>query len=88
LPVGEKVRIKSPECTGCLTCVSHCPAKGALDMPFIKSRVLNLLVFAILVIALFFGAIGIGKSTDKWNSTITYEEYKGIIPEASMLEHP
>jgi polyferredoxin len=88
LPVGEKVRIKSPECTGCLTCVSHCPAKGALDMSFSKRRVLNPLVFAILVIALFFGAIGVGKLTDKWNSIITYEEYKRIIPHASRLEHP
>ncbi|MDI6744198.1 MAG: 4Fe-4S binding protein [Thermodesulfovibrionales bacterium] len=88
LPVDKKIRIKSPECTGCLTCVSHCPAKGALDMSLTKSRVLNPLVFAILIVGLFFGAIGVGKLTDKWNSTITYEEYKRIIPHASMLEHP
>ena len=88
LPVGEKVRIKSPECTGCLTCVSHCPAKGALDISFTKRRILNPLVLAILVIALFFGAIGVGKLTDKWNSIITYEEYKRIIPRASILKHP
>ena len=88
LPVGEKVRIKSPECTGCLTCVSHCPAKGALDMSFIKGRILNPLVFAILIIGLFFGAIGIGKIADRWNSAVAYEEYKRIIPQASMLEHP
>ena len=88
LPVGEKVRIKSPECTGCLTCVSHCPAKGALDISFTKSRILNPLVFVILIVGLFFGVIAIGKITDRWNSAVAYEEYKRIIPQASLLEHP
>jgi polyferredoxin len=88
LPVEEKVRIKSPECTGCLSCVSHCPAKGALDMSFTKNRVLNPLIFAVLIIGLFFGAIGIGKITDRWDSAVTYEEYKRIIPRVSTLGHP
>jgi len=88
LPVDKKIMVMSPECTGCLTCVSHCPAKGALDMSFTKSRVLHPLVFAILVIALFFGAIGIGKIADRWNSAVTYEQYKRIIPQTSRLEHP
>ncbi|MDP1758856.1 MAG: 4Fe-4S binding protein [Thermodesulfovibrionales bacterium] len=88
LPVGEKVRIKSPECTGCLTCVSHCPAKGALDISFTKGRVLNPLVFAILIVGLFFGVIAIGKITDRWNSAVTYEQYKRTIPQATLLEHP
>lgn len=88
LPVNKKISVSSPECTGCLTCVSHCPAKGALDISFSKRRVLNPLVFAVLVIALFFGAVGIGKIADRWNSAVTYEQYKRIIPRASMLEHP
>ncbi|MDP2276973.1 MAG: 4Fe-4S binding protein, partial [Nitrospirota bacterium] len=88
LPVDKKIMVMSPECTGCLTCVSHCPAKGALDMSFTKSRVLNPLVFAILIVGLFFGAIAIGKITDRWNSSVTYEQYKRIIPQTSRLEHP
>ena len=88
LPVDKKIRIKSPECTGCLTCVSHCPAKGALDMAFTKKKVLNPVLFAVLVVALFFGTIGIGMITGKWHSAITQEEYRHIIPEASTLEHP
>ncbi|RJQ42138.1 MAG: 4Fe-4S binding protein [Nitrospiraceae bacterium] len=88
LPVDRKIRIHSPECTGCLTCVSHCPAKGALDMAFTKNSIMNPLVFAILIAGLFFGAVAIGKITDRWNSAVTYEEYKRIIPQTSMLEHP
>ncbi|MDO8746281.1 MAG: hypothetical protein Q7J70_01295, partial [Thermodesulfovibrionales bacterium] len=67
---------------------SHCPAKGALDMSFAKSRILNPLVFAILIVGLFFGATAIGKIADRWNSAVTYEEYKRIIPQTSILEHP
>ncbi len=88
LPVDKKIRIKSPECTGCLTCVSHCPAKGALDMAFTKKRTLSPVIFAVLVICLFFGAVGIGKITGKWNSAVTYEEYRLIVPQASTLGHP
>ncbi|OGW56705.1 MAG: hypothetical protein A2Z09_03870 [Nitrospirae bacterium RBG_16_43_8] len=88
LPVGEKVRIKSPECTGCLACVSHCPAKGALDMSLPKRKILNPVLFAGLVLTLFFGAIGIGKLTGKWHSAVTYEEYQRIIPQTSILKHP
>lgn len=88
LPVDKKIRVKSPECTGCLTCVSHCPAKGALDIAFTKNKVLNPVLFAVLVVVLFFGTIGIGKITGKWHSATTPEEYRHIIPEASTLEHP
>lgn len=88
LPVEDKIRINSPECTGCLTCVSHCPAKGALDMTVSRKRTLNPVIFAVLIIVLFFGTVGIGKLTGKWSSSVTYEEYKRIIPFALKLEHP
>lgn len=88
LPVEKKIRVRSPECTGCLTCVSHCPAKGALDMAVTRKKILNPVFFAVLIIVLFFGTIGIGKLTGRWRSAVTYEEYKRIIPGATMLEHP
>jgi Pyruvate/2-oxoacid:ferredoxin oxidoreductase delta subunit len=88
LPVEKKNRIRSPECTGCLTCVSHCPAKGALDVAGFKKKALNPLIFAVLIIILFFGTIGVAKVTDRWHSSVTHEEYMRIVPMASMLEHP
>jgi len=88
LPVGEKSSIRSPECTGCLTCVSHCPAKDALDIALPRKITLKPLIFAVLIVTLFFGTIGIGKITGKWKSAVTYEEYKSIIPQATLLEHP
>jgi len=88
LPVEQLKIVRSPECTGCLTCVSHCPAKGALDMSLMKRTTVNPLLFACLVVAIFFGSIGIAKRTGHWHSAVTYEEYKRIVPQTEHLEHP
>ncbi len=88
LPVEGRARIKSPECIGCLTCVSHCPAKGALDVALPKKRPINPLVFASLILMLFFGIIAVGKLIGHWHSSVTYEKYNALIPMAHMLKHP
>jgi polyferredoxin len=88
LEIEQKMRIRSAECTGCLTCVSNCPSKGALDISLPGKRPVHPLVYAVLVITLLFGAIGIGKMTGKWDSAVTVEEYRRIIPVSEALEHP
>jgi polyferredoxin len=88
LPVEKKRRVSSPECTGCLTCVSHCPAQGALDVAATENRPVNPLLFAILILFLFFGTVGVGKLTGKWHSAVTFKEYQQLIPGASLLKHP
>lgn len=88
LPVEQLGIVRSPECTGCLTCVSHCPAKGALDVSLMKRMTVNPILFACLIIAIFFGSIGIAKLTGNWHSAVTYEEYQRIIPQTEYLDHP
>jgi len=88
IQVEQLSRVRTPECTGCLTCVSHCPAKGALDMAAPGSRVLQPLVFILLVAVLFFGTLGIGRVAGKWKSAVTGSEYLRIIPHTAALEHP
>lgn len=88
LPVSRKQRIRSPECTGCLTCVSRCPAKGALDMAVSRKQKVHPVIFAFLLMVLFFGIIVTGKLSGKWESSVTSSEYMRIIPQASMLDHP
>jgi ferredoxin len=88
LKVDEKESISSAECTGCLTCVSNCPAKGALDVSLPGKRTVHPLLYAVLIIAVFFGAIGLGKVTGKWDSAVTPDEYRRIIPSATFLDHP
>jgi polyferredoxin len=88
LPVEERQRVRSPECTGCLTCVSRCPAKGALDISLPARKPLKPMVFAALVAVVFFGAIGAAKLTGNWQSATTYKEYKALVPIISRFEHP
>jgi polyferredoxin len=88
LPVERLTNVRSPECTGCLTCVSHCPAKGALDVSLVKRKTVDPALFACLVIIILFGSIGIAKLTGRWHSAVTYGEYQRIIPQTAHLAHP
>jgi len=88
LPVEQKTRIRSAECTGCLSCISNCPARGALDVALPGKKAVHPLLYAFLILAIFFGAIGIGKATGKWASAVTPDEYRSIIPSAADLDHP
>ena len=88
LQVEQKTRIRSAECTGCLSCISNCPAKGALDIALPDKQAVHPILYAVLILAIFFGAIGIGKATGKWDSAVTPDEYRRIIPPAAYLDHP
>lgn len=88
LPVEDKTRVRSPECTGCLTCVSGCPARGALEVALPRGRPVRPLLYAALVVVLFFGITGGAKLAGKWRSGVTYGEYRALVPAASTLEHP
>lgn len=88
IPVNEKRRVWSPECTGCLTCVSGCPAKGALDASLPSGKALRPAVYAALAAVVFFGIVFAAKSTGHWRSSVTYEEYKALVPIAGQLNHP
>jgi polyferredoxin len=88
LPVEQKKRVRSPECTGCLTCVSNCPSRGALDMSLPARKAVNPLVYALLVATLFFGLVGAAKLTGHWHSSVTYDEYRTLVPMAEKFGHP
>jgi polyferredoxin len=84
IDVEKEETVKSGECFGCLTCVSRCPAEGALDLTAgtgKKNRVVQPWLFPVLLIALFYLGIGIGVATDNWHSKIPMEEYQRLIPE-------
>lgn len=84
IDVQHKVQVHSPECTGCLTCVSNCPAKGALSMAFWKRPVTGF-AFLAIVLLLFAGGVLTGMLTDHWQTRLTYDDYRQLIPLASRL---
>ena len=88
LPVDKKMNVKSPECTGCLTCVSYCPAKGALDMSVAGKKTVPPWIFAAAVAGIFFILIIAAMAGGKWHSSVTPEELRNLVPYLKNLEHP
>lgn len=83
IDVEKKDAVTSAECFGCLTCVSHCPSEGALDVTVVKKsgwKVFRPLLYPVLLISLFYLVIGIGMATGKWKSQIPYEEHQRLVP--------
>jgi polyferredoxin len=80
IPVMQKERIVSPECIGCWRCISHCRAEGALSMRLTGRRiVVPGIVFALLVIILFWGGTMVGKLTGHWHTGISLGEYARLL---------
>jgi len=88
LEVHRKRQVLSPECTGCLTCVSHCPAPGALDMKVVWWRQpLPGWVFGLVVLAIFAGGVGSGMLSGHWETSLTHQDFQRLIPLAQRLGH-
>jgi polyferredoxin len=80
LPVMSKERIHSPECIGCWRCISHCRTSGALEMRLSGSRfAISGLLFAVLVVGLFWGGTLLGKATGHWQTAISIAEYARLL---------
>jgi polyferredoxin len=80
IPVMQKERVISEECIGCWRCISHCRAEGALSMKLTGQRVaVNGLLFALLVVLVFWGGSLIGKATGHWHTAITVDEYARLV---------
>jgi NAD-dependent dihydropyrimidine dehydrogenase PreA subunit len=84
IDVQNKLRVHSPECTGCLTCVGRCPEQGALAMAFLKQPLPGI-VFVVIVVVLFGGGVLTGMLGGHWQSSLTYEDYQRLIPLARQL---
>ena len=88
LPVDKKGIVSSPECFSCLTCVSHCPSEGALDitMKVGKSRkTFNPYLYAAILLLIFYLIIGTGILSNNWHSSISDAEYRELIPAISGI---
>ncbi len=88
LPVDRKLVVRSVECTGCLTCVSNCPADGALAMtvPVLK-RPLPPWVYPLFILFVFSIGVGWGMVSGHWQTSLTIADYRTLIPMAASIGH-
>ncbi len=83
LPVAEKTVIRSPECTGCLSCVNSC-ANAAVAMALYRRPVPPWL-FAVLVLGVYTLGIATGMLSGHWHTSLTYADYRQLIPQLNMF---
>jgi len=80
IPVMRQERVMSEECIGCWRCISHCRAEGTLAMKLTGRRVaVPGLLFALLVVGIFWGGSVLGKATGHWHTAISLGEYIRLI---------
>lgn len=90
IPVDVLQTVRTPECNGCLTCVSVCPVKDALEMRtvFGQRRRLSAGAIAAGVVMVFLLVVGYAKTSGHWNGKVPEHVFFELIPNAKSLGHP
>jgi polyferredoxin len=79
IDVMHKSSVASPECIGCWRCISHCRFNEALSMKAVNRFRVPGIVFALLVVLIFWGGTVIGKLSGHWHSSIPFEDYVRLL---------
>lgn len=79
IDVMHASRVNNPECLGCWRCISHCRVNTALSMRAFSKLTVPGVLFALLVILLFWGGTQIGKTTGYWDTTVTPADYRELL---------
>jgi ferredoxin len=77
LPVSQKNRIDSPECTGCLDCTTVCPVEQTLEFQNIgiKKMAWKTKVLGITIMLIFVGIVYIAQISGHWQSGVSAHEF-------------
>ena len=88
IPVDTLRIVRTPECTGCLSCVSACPVKDALEL---RTRVARRRVpgrtVAIAVCAIFVLVVGYARATGAWHGHVPERVFFELIPNVNGVGH-
>lgn len=88
LPVDRLESPISPECTGCFSCVDSCPKKDALAMRLLGRYPVDTKTFAIVTTMVFFGILLVARFMGYWQSSLTNEELRLLLPRLDEFAHP
>jgi polyferredoxin len=99
LPVDRLLQVRSAECTACMECVASCSAQNALQFslpPLVAApiaqrwngRRLHPAAVVIILAALFFGGVGLARITHHWQTNISDDVYRQLIPHVDDDAHP
>jgi polyferredoxin len=86
IKVHKNQVVATPDCTACMQCIEACPIKDTLNMTVVNKKV-NKWVVPAAFFVLFILVVGIAKITGHWNTVLTYEDWKQLIPDANNIGH-
>ncbi len=92
IPVDKLIKVRTLECTGCMTCVESCPVSSTLNfslqVPTQKRQIaLSGIVMSILTLTILFITIGFAVYVGVWDSPVPDHYWFDIIPNARMIGH-
>jgi polyferredoxin len=79
IDVMHKKSVVSAECIGCWRCVSHCRVNQALSMRAAGWYAVPGIVFALLVVLIFWGGTQVGKAGGYWQTSLDSGEYRRLL---------
>ncbi len=79
IDVMHKKSVFSPECIGCWRCVSHCRFNQALSMRAAGRFNVPGILFAFLLVLVFWGVTVIGKWNGHWHTSLSLNEYARLL---------
>jgi len=79
IDVMHKHSVDSPECIGCWRCISHCRFNEALSMRAFGRFSFPGVLFALLVVLLFWSGTVVGKLSGHWRTAIALEDYVRLL---------
>ncbi len=89
LPVDKKNMIISAECTGCISCVEVCPVKETLEFKTVKvaAGFWTGKRLAFTIAGSFLLVVIIARLSGIWESSVTIEQIRAILPDIDFLAH-
>jgi polyferredoxin len=89
LSVDRLARVRSDECSACLSCVAACPVTRALrlEAPRPWRTAVRPAVFAAVLLALFAGTLQAARAWKVWGNGIPDQEYAARLKEMDAYDH-
>ena len=76
IPVHARLRVLSPECTGCMSCVAACTTRDCLGVTRAGKRALSPWLVPAVALGVMLGAWALARATGFWETSVSAETFR------------
>jgi polyferredoxin len=84
IPVHARLRVLTPECTGCMSCVAACTVPDCLGVTRVGARAWPAWLVPVVALATMLGFWAVARATGFWETSVTPElfrwAYRAMLP--------